>query len=355
MKKSFWINLGLILFSVFITLLLAEFVFRKILLNNSENFKSWKKPSLYSNYIEHPDGDLFDDDYWKLNYIFNRQFNIEEPDPLLCWTGAFKKESHIHFHEEQLNGRRPVLLYGDSFAQCVEWVDCFEDILNSDSAFSAGHYLLNFGTGGYGVDQIYLLFTETIDRFDRPFVIFSLLTTDMDRCMVKFRDAQKPYFVFKDSTLLLQGTPITLSTSEYIEQNPPEITSYLWRRLKNSDLNFLRDDEKRAAEKIAKIKTLNIQLLRETFRKLKSLNTDYLVLVFHPEHHHPDDWRLTFLRDFLAEEKVPHLFDVDIRNSDTTFSTYDGRNYAIEGNGHPTFHLNKLISNEIKRKVLSSK
>ena len=61
--------------------------------------------------------------------------------------------------------------------------------------------------------------------------------------------------------------------------------------------------------------------------------------------------RLSFLREHLIEKSVPYICDVDIRNSDTAFTTYEPENYAVPGDGHPTTHLNTLISNKIKRYV----
>lgn len=185
-------NIALLAASIVITLILAEYIFRFILFSKIKMFESLRVPSYYVPHINCKDEDFHTVDYWKLNYLFKKDFNIEHPHPILGWTGKFSKKTLEHYNQDKLNDKRPVLLFGDSFAMCIDSVECFEEILNRDTTFSSGHYLLNYGVGGYGIDQIYLLFNATVDSFNNPFVIFSFFTTDMDRSMLYVRDAQKP-------------------------------------------------------------------------------------------------------------------------------------------------------------------
>jgi len=351
MKKSLVGNIILMILSIVITMILSEYIFRWVLFGDNEAFVSLRDPSYYATYIKHKNRDFHNEDYWKLNYLFNKKFNIEDPHPLLGRTGLFHKKTLNHFDQDKVKDRRPVLLYGDSYAACAGIAECFEDILNRDTAFAADYFLLNYGVAGYGVDQIYLLFKETVDKFENPFVIFSLLTEDLDRSMLNVRDAQKPYFVLTDKGLELQGVPITLSSRVFFEQNPPEINSYLWNKFKNSDLYPFVQNEEEKKEYIQKIKTLNKAILQEVFRKLKALNTDYVILIFQPEYHTHEDWRLTFLRELCQENEVPYICDLDVRNADSTFSTYDSFNYSIKGDGHPTSYANALLSKELKRYI----
>jgi hypothetical protein len=352
MKKFYPGNIVLLLFSIIITLIVAEYIFRWMLFGNAKAFNFLREPSYYSNYIRHVPEDFYDDDYWKLNYIFRKKFRNEYPHPLLGWTGFFNKKTLVHYDSDKVGNKRPVLLYGNSFAMCVSQVKCFEDILNQDKDFAEAHYLLNYGVGGYGVDQIYLLLNETVDMFNKPFVVFSLLTTDMDRCMLSVRDAQKPYFIITDSGLKLQGVPITLSSSEYFKKNRPKIRSYLFNKFRNSNLNPFEKDKRREKEYIEKIKSLNKMIFDKVFERLRESDIDFVVLLFRPVHHGKYGWRSLFLMEYFNSNDIPYIYDLDIRESDTTFSTYSPYNYAIPEDGHPTTHLNTLISNEIKRYIL---
>jgi len=352
MNKNRIGNIGLMIFTTAIMLVLSEFAFRLILFGDNEAFSSLRNPAYYAGQIKHKNTDFYNENYWKLNYLFGKVFNIEDPHPLLGRIGSFDKKTLNHDNQDKVKGRRPVLLYGDSYAKCMPAVECYESFLNKDTAFAANHFLLNYGVNGYGVDQIYLLFKETVNKFDKPFVIFSLLTMDLDRSMMNVRDAQKPYFILTDKGLELQGVPITLSSSEFFEQNPPQINSYLWNKFKSGPLNPFVQNKKTEMEYIEKIKTLNTAILEEVFVKLKELNTDYVILIFQPEYHTTEDWRLTYLRELCQKNEVPYICDLDVRNADSTFAEYNPYNYSIQGDGHPTSHANALVSNELKRFIL---
>ena len=77
---------------------------------------------------------------------------------------------------------------------------CFEEILNGDPEFSRENYLLNYGVAGYGVDQIYLLFEQSLELYRRPLVVVSLLRTDLDRTILS---DQKPHFEPHEGKLVL--------------------------------------------------------------------------------------------------------------------------------------------------------
>ncbi len=353
MKKKWLVNLSLVFFSTIVSLIVVELAFRYMLFSKHNSFESLRDPSAYAVYFRGEYEDYNSDDYWKLLYKFTNKKGIENPQPLLGWWGHFNRETLTHNDENELQGRRPVLLYGDSFAKCVDSVLCFEDILNNDSLFSSEYFLLNYGVGGYGVDQICLLFENTVDRFENPFVIFSLLTTDMDRSMLQFRDAQKPYFVVNENKLELKGVPINQSTAEFIKQNPPSIRSYLFNRFRNSELYPVKKQNQHKKENyIEDIKNLNELIITRVLKKLKNDGLDYVVLIFHPEHHAASEWRISYLSDLCDKYNIPGVFDLDLRNHDSTNVSYDPFRYAIRGDGHPTSYMNALIAQQLKQIIL---
>lgn len=354
MNKSKFINFILVLFSVVVTLVAAEFIFRSVLFGKNPRFEFLRDPSRYALYYRDGSEDFYNEDYWKLNYLFGRGFEMNDPHPLLGWTGFFDKNTYDHRQSDNTETKRPVLLYGDSFAMCVDSVECFDDILNGDSVFSKEHVLLNYGVGGYGTDQIYLLFHETVQKYKNPYVVFSLLTTDLDRSMLSARDGQKPYFISKNGEMALQGTPITMKSSEYFDENRPEITSYLWNRLVNTSLLSLVKTETGRLQYIEKIKEINTLILNKTFEELKTLHTDYVVLIFQPAWHNPDDWRLLFLREICEKNDVPYICDVDIRKKAMHENSLEAQKLFIPNDGHPTSLANKIVSNEIKTLVMGA-
>ena len=235
MKKKWLVNILILFVSVFIALFVGELAFRAVIFSGSEIFKNLRNPENYASSNN-------ESDYWKLSYEFGGEYKPpKNPHPLLGWIGNFDRETLMHNDAGKLNNRRPVILYGDSYAQCVAEALCFEDFLNNDSAFLKEHYFLNYGVGGYGVDQISLLYKNTIDKFEKPFVVFSLMNYDIDRSILSVRTGQKPYFEIENDSLVLRGTPINQNPEEFFEENPIKIKSLLFRKFLYSKLNFLPD------------------------------------------------------------------------------------------------------------------
>jgi hypothetical protein len=353
--KSRLINTSLVLITIIIAFILSEWALRRMLFSESEAFKSLRVPSAYAIYPKDQSEDYYNDDYWKLLSLFNNRYFIKEPQPLLGWWGRFDKMTLNHVDMNLLKGRRPVLLYGDSFAQCVDTTTCFEEILNNDTVFSRNHFLLNYGVGGYGTDQIRLLFENTYKKYENPFVIFSVLTGDIDRSMLKFRDSNKPYYVLENDELKLKGVPIKLSTEEYLKKNPPAIRSYLLNRFRNSKMNIFRRNQDHWAKGYQEnIKDLNRLILGEVFDTLRNSGLDYIILIFNKEDFQIPDWRLDFIINVCEEKGVNFFCDRDLRMKDSKDHIYDPDLYSIAADGHPTSYMNKLISDEIKKYVLES-
>lgn len=345
-------NLALLLFSTAITLVIAEYAYRWMLFNGGENYKSMRDPAFFCSDSE--------DDYWKLYYKFGGEFKPpKNPHPFLGWVGQFDRESYLHFDAIQAHQKRPVLLYGDSFSACVEEADCFEDILNQDSTFTNQNYLLNYGVGGYGVDQAALLCSKTAPHYDRPLVVFGMLTTDMDRTLLSVRTGQKPFLDAENGKLILQGLPIDTNSAHFFEENSISFNSYLYRRFLHSDLNFLpyRISSYLTGKYafIEEKKEVNTLLLKAVANELRQKQIDFVFLVFHFEDDmmspkSEDNWRDQHLRAVLKENEIPYIWSKDIIRAHRLAHPENNHDaYIIPGNGHPTTLYNQLISNEIKK------
>jgi hypothetical protein len=126
-----------------------------------------------------------------------------------------------------------VLLYGDSFANCnTPPGQCFEDLLER-SALADRYCLVNYGVGGYGIDQEYLLLQRSIDKWKEldPIVVVSFLVDDdFPRNLVSFRAWPKPRFRIEEDRLVPE--PLTvLDPKEFIAENSIGIRSYIGRFL----------------------------------------------------------------------------------------------------------------------------
>jgi hypothetical protein len=355
-RKKLKQNLILAAVSGSIALLLGEFILRWMLFSGGDAFADLRKPEYFANVSE--------DAYWKLYYEFGGEYKPpEEPHPLLGWTVNFDRDHYMHWDMKYVEKRRPVLLYGDSFAMCVEEVDCFQDILNQDSSFTRANYLLNYGVGGYGVGQAALLCAATAPKHDRPLVVFSMLTTDIDRTILSVRTGQKPYFDLDADTLKLKGLPIYEDPARFFAENPPGITSYLYRRFTYSSLNVLpyriRKRMTRKEYWIEKKQKVNEALIKRVVKELRAAEIDFVFLIFHFEDDmmspkSEDNWRDQYFKRVMAENDVPYIWSKGIIREHRKAhpeNTHD--DYIIPGNGHPTTLYNQLISEEIRKVALS--
>lgn len=350
--KSHLKNLILLAISLSIGFVTAEFAYRIILYSNLKQFEHLRDPRLY-------DDSFYGDDYWKLAYLFgNTTGGAKVPHETLGWIGEFDRNTYLHNDEPRIKDKRPVLLYGDSFAQCVG-ATCFQKILNNDSSFSKAHYFLNYGVGGYGVDQIYLLMQKSLDHFEKPFVIVSIMTTDIDRSYLKVRDGQKPFFTLEKGQLKLSKDSIYSNPAEYFEQNPPQIRSYLYRRLiyaENLIPEVIRSRLRGKWKAMRNKKELNKEIILNMKKELDSRNYDYVFVIFN-QLLSPDPekrgWRDAFLANLFEENNIPYIRSKELITQDPTFDRYDKHNYIDADNGHPTTHFNKMVSEEIKRVILN--
>jgi len=92
--------------------------------------------------------------------------------------------------------------------------------------------VLNLGVSGYGLDQMYLRLRSVIDFFDKPHIMVGLIYADLDRCLLKVRQAAKPYFEVLGDSLVLKGVPLPATYGEWLKRYPITIKSYMIAGLK---------------------------------------------------------------------------------------------------------------------------
>lgn len=171
---------------------------------------------------------------WKLRALIQ-----ERPDQALAKADArfgwlspdIDPVSFAHADETLVGARRPLLLFGDSYAQCVPesgrpWQDLMED-----DPLSARFRLLNYGVSGYGLDQMVLLLKAVLPRFRErdPLVVIGILVDDdLDRSYLALRGRPKPFFTLESNDLVLHPVE-QVEAQDYLRAHPLDIQSYLWR------------------------------------------------------------------------------------------------------------------------------
>jgi hypothetical protein len=238
-------------------------------------------------------------------------------DGRLGWIKpAIERASLAHADEECLRGRRPVLLFGDSYAQCVGSAGiCWEGLLE-ESELSERFRLLNYGVGGYGLDQVRLLLGLVLERHAAadPLVVVSILVDDdLDRSYLGLRSFPKPRFTVEGGGLVHHPLE-ELDTGRYLARHPLRIGSYLWRWMQFGTGALPRSwclAWHPEADHVAAKERVNRLLLQEIVAELELRGLDFFFLLFHArkalEAPRLYGWQEPFLVRTLAELGAPFV------------------------------------------------
>lgn len=302
--------------AVGLALLAAELGLRATLHGRSARVRAWGWRVRQAQNFADPDAGR---DYFKLKAVLAGAA-AERPNPgfhpLLGWTDPSLRPDYGHVLEDRVGDRRPVLLFGDSFARCVTPPDaCWEGLLER-SELGRDLALLNYGVGGYGLGQVTLLLQQVLERrrWSDPVVVIGILVDDdLDRTYLGLREAPKPRFELVDGELVLHP-PAGTSASQALAADPPEVTSYLWRFLVNGAGLFGR--EARAAwspeaDHVAVKQAVCARLLERIVAECRSRELDFFFLLFHGrrvmEGAPGRRWQEPFLEAELARLDAPYV------------------------------------------------
>jgi len=265
--------------------------------------------------------DAGEDEYWTLKRYLEAERGRElsepnKPDAELGWVkryvtpGTWAHKAHV-----LLEGRWPVLLFGDSFAQCVTpQKDCFQGLLER-SDLGSRYLLMNYGVGGYGVDQAYMLMTRSLDQWQHrlPVVVFSLfLDGDLDRTGLEFREWPKPRFELRDGELVLEREQLP-STVEYMQREFPPRTSWAWRMLVHSQLLPERWAERLSGRdrREERVRQVSLLVLERAAQELRRRELPFCFVLFHGQRSasRPEvlGWRENEVVALLERLDVPYV------------------------------------------------
>ncbi len=237
-----------------------------------------------------------EDAYWTLRALLGMGASDlpPGPDPWVGWRGSNRivAETYAHADEPRLAGRRPVVLFGDSYAACATpRLECFEGLL-ADSALDAELALWNYGVGGFGLDQVLLLLERVLAYWDslelpkgvqRPLVVLSIFVDDdLDRCDLRFRDWPKPRFELAAGELELERFELQ-PNSDYLARHGSSVRSFLWRYVLYGSGLLPRRIVDRIGGQIAhreRMQRLAPKLLERAAKLLDERGLEHFVLLF---------------------------------------------------------------------------
>ena len=235
--RAWVVNLNLLLCTLVITVpVLGEVAFRTGI---ALEIHAFRRPHLYANYF-------VDDDFWLLEqrWVGGRRYaSPGRVHELLGWSQAHVTSSNpLGLDAETLSrmasAAPKILFFGDSYVRG-----------EADPEFQLPQYLndrlsgvdvVDVSVGGYGLDQIYLMFQE-IQKANSLILIGILADDDLDRTVLTVRTSQKPYYLVDDNAeLRLGGVPIQRDQATYFQNSSLRLKSFILaflnQRLVGSDL-----------------------------------------------------------------------------------------------------------------------
>lgn len=354
-KKFFW-QFILVSFSFAMILVMSEIAFRYVIFSKAPLPERFRDPGNYFNYFEEPE-------YWKLNYYFGEKVGKAPRygiDSELGWRDEEVEPNFKHHDFEEIKGRRPILMYGDSFGNCVT-PTCFQYAFNSNPTFSKKCYMLNYSTGGYGLDQIYMTLQRSVGHYDNPFIVFSLLTLDLDRAIWPVFVGQKPYFKIDNSRLILSGLPIEKSPADYFSSFPFYWGSYLLQYFRSFQVGY--SPYKVTNEHKERVREMAEHLIKNSILEMRKQRLDFIFLIFQPDNFgesgirlsEEQDWRLKVIADTLKSMNAPFITTQSIVGEYYGTDSFNTKDLFIAGDGHPTHLQNQLIYEGLNRQIFIKK
>jgi hypothetical protein len=204
--------------------------------------------------------------------------------------------------------------------------------------------VVDLGVGGYGTDQIYLMFKETYQNIPNSQLVLLgiLVPDDIDRAVLSIRTSQKPYFVpDEEGNLQLKGVPIDNAQDRYFREYSLSFKSYLFAFLKRT---FVKNNEKAELKK-----RINSRMLELVKSETDSAGMDLIVVMFYPPGWLPAvSWQESWLKDKLNELGVPFIVTKEIILSYAKENLLDTADLYDEG-GHHNDLGNQVVAEGILR------
>lgn len=266
---------------------------------------------------------LSEDLYWTLYAEWDGRYPPPASvHPVLGWTDGFDPLTYVH--DETVDGP-PVLLYGDSYAACVDDVDCFQTWIPN---------LLNYGVGGYGTDQILLLMEQSLPLHPEAEVIVSLMPLDLDRAALCLRIGEKPCFTVEEEELVPRRREqpahwLLYRKFLFASFTPPGLRS------------VLRNEPAIQAEK----EVLNRTIVRRMLAALEGHERTFVVFHTHfggvQRLDGERDWRDDLLADELEGEGVIWAREL------LPDEPLEWTRWIRPSDGHPTTEYNRLVAEAV--------
>lgn len=344
--KKFLKTISYIFICASVCFLIIEVLIRVSLFSDHFKIERIRQPGLYGGYSE-------DDDYWKLYYKLIGEFKPPNPKaihPMLGWSQAWVDKSNpLGLRDESLRlidaEKKKILFYGNSYVRGASNSEYeIPSYMNSKLKEAA---VIDLSSGGYGLDQMFLMFKLTNEKVASPYIIFGILVDDdLDRSVLSVRTGQKPYFDLKNGKLTLKGVPVDPDPQHYFNTNPPKIKSYLFRLIFRG---FFHGYLNKINQKIA----VNAKIIEEIGSVCKTKQYPLSFVLFYGEGYlRFTSWQELFIKHKLKELKIPYIDTKDFLKNYAGHNKVDFSAFYI-AKGYTRNHHNNLGNRIISDAILN--
>jgi hypothetical protein len=343
-RQILFANLS-VLMCIAVTPLLGEIVIRLGIAFGPDFFR---QPNIYANPFSDPDNQKLTA-LWRTREPQQRstRFPNLEYDKELGWVFPNNPENPLgvvaelpyEIHPE----KQPVLFFGDSFVGYGEPMQ--NKIPQLMDRMLPNYQVFNYGVGGYGIDQVLLHFQRSHPLFEKPIILFGLLTVDMDRCLLDYFYAPKPYFEIEANALVLKGVPVVPSDEQYLRAHPVSINSYFLAASARS-LHYIlgggnsMQHESRRGQKEA----ISTKILEAAVRTAREKDLNITFVLFSPAS--GGGWRREFLLSEFERLDTPYI-DIEQILVTAERRTARKRKQSFDTTGHHSTWANQVIAKAI--------
>jgi hypothetical protein len=304
---------------VFYFIIILEVIFQLLFYTNNSIYE---KPILFYN-------PYCDQQYWNGgNSSYNKEIYSYHP------ALSIVKKSQFLDSDEKSTKDNNLIFYGSSFIDHNFFIKLF----NKNK---------NYAVKSYGIDQIYLSYLLTKDKFYGDTVVFGFLPEDLDRILFDKRNYNKVKYIERKEIFIPTNIPIdpnkeTRQASDFFTYRFLKSISYL---LMN---NFDYKKSTCKAEFKKKFFTFFLQNIKNESKK-NNQNLIFVTFSFHDEINSKPSWRYNFIKQSLKKNNIVHVDTKKIIESDIKKNQSKVEEYYSQKDLHYNERANKIVADEIKR------
>lgn len=290
------------------------------------------------------------DSYYRLVRPMPDAVSSKVYDSVLGWKPAPHADNPSGLKWPVVVDDRPkAWFFGDSFTEGV--VAPEESIPAQFEALRPGRQTMNFGVGGYGVDQIWLRYkAESVRIPSGTPVYIGLLTSDLDRSVLPYFFGFKPMFNQDHDGYKLVPPPAREDIEKLASIPPEPIFSYAFASLGAvAELISTRFDRSETSCNMAEKKAVNAYLMNAIIRQAKAQNHElrWILFVSFASFYKPVNWRYAFVKEILDKNQQAYLDTKDALHRAAMAAKSTPESFFIPNDGHLNAAGNQIVANAL--------